>query len=267
MRVLTTVAPRLSATVAAEDRFGYINATTVPSPRGGSFAIPDPGTLPATSTPALESSAASPRAAPGERAPPSSTTGRLPLEFDASVPRLRKLPKSPPRFAGEAVSTRSEVFRFGQRFTRAARTLSSRSVERTPGTSWGASEFTTSAGRSSLRATSLASNAASTPSDSAARPATSSTSLVPRRPAALSTMREARRPCCGGSSESRTAAGSLRKLEGNRHHDRQRAHVLDERGQHDNGENQREDLCPGMRQVRRDRAHDLLGDPRLGHRC
>ena len=69
----------------------------------------------------------------------------------------------------------------------------------------GASGFTTSAGRSSLRATSLASNSASTPSDCAARPATSSTSLVPRSPAALSTMREARRPCCGGSSGSRTA--------------------------------------------------------------
>jgi hypothetical protein len=199
------VAPRLSAAVAAEVRFGSITPTTVPSPIGGSSPIPDPGTLPATSTPDLESSAARTRAPPDVSAPPSSTTGRPPPESDASVPRLRRLPKSPPRFAGEAVSTRSEVFLFGQRLTRAARTSSSRSVERMPETSRGASGFTTSAGRSSLRATSLVSNSASTPSASAARPATSSTSLVPRSPAALSTMREARSPCCGGFSGSRTA--------------------------------------------------------------
>ena len=76
MRVLTTVAPRLSATAAAALRFGSITATTVPSPSGGSSSILDSGTAPATSTPALRSSAASPCAAPGERAPPSSTTGR-----------------------------------------------------------------------------------------------------------------------------------------------------------------------------------------------
>src|SRR5215204_556390 len=109
MRVLTTVAPRLSATAAAEDRFGSITATTVPSPRGGSSAIPDPGTLPATSTPALESSAASIRVAPGERAPPRSTTGRLYFDRDASMPRPTRPPKRPPRFVGRSEEHTSEL--------------------------------------------------------------------------------------------------------------------------------------------------------------
>ena len=121
-------------------------------PEGRKLPYPGPGYAPCHLDPGPGELRGEPRAPPDESAPPSSTTGRPPPESDVSVPRPRRPPKSPLRFAGEAVSTRSEVLLLGQRFTRAARTLSSRSVERMPGTSCGASGSTTSAGRSSLRA-------------------------------------------------------------------------------------------------------------------
>ncbi len=153
-----------------------MTATTVPSPSGGRSASPSAGTAPAASTPALDSSAASPRAASGERVPPSSTTGR-PRPARGYRGQAPAGPRAGRRALARGVSTSSEVLRLGQRSIRAETTRSSRSVERVPGISCGASGSTIRTGRSSLREASLASKAASTPRASAARAATSRTRL------------------------------------------------------------------------------------------